>query len=266
MNFTYNNLCDEIYDLTVTLIMLYVCINKDVELGRRRPEGGERLGVVELGLEKVLRGIAKLQKVPKLHLIASLQGGMMTYKYAIDFEPTDNIQVSTFELFYQTGKIYNNLILPVGFVEGNSRMMREDFSSYGGNTKKSEATFMEEGEDSDEGERPRAQTEAVETNKHRKVSGDSSTNAIFENWNNSNTTATATTANISNPSISIKLQITQKVADVFPDFKPKPQQKQLTHNMDFEVLWSTRQPEKKTLNFDFFQMNSDGNNLNKKQS
>lgn len=70
-------------------------INKDVELGKRK-EGVEKLGYMELMLEKVLRGIAKLQKIPKLHMISSLQGGMMTYKYAIDFEPTDNIVVSTF--------------------------------------------------------------------------------------------------------------------------------------------------------------------------
>lgn len=76
----------------------------------------------------------------------------MTYKYAIDFEPTDLITVSTFELFYHTGKIYNNLILPVPFAEVNSKSMQEDFSSYSGGTigtvathgtNKSDSTFME---------------------------------------------------------------------------------------------------------------------------
>jgi hypothetical protein len=57
---------------------------------------------------------------------------------------------------------------------------------------------------------------------------------------------------------------------VFGEFKQKqPTNKQTS--TDFEVLWSTRQPDKKNLNFDFFQMNSDSSgqnniSLNKKQS
>jgi len=60
---------------------------------------------------------------------------------------------------------------------------------------------------------------------------------------------------------------------VFAEFKQKQQNNtaKVAPSEDFEVLWSTRQPEKKSLNFDFFQMNSDSsgqNNvgLSKKQS
>lgn len=82
--FVLSSLCDELYDLTAMLIILYVSINKDVEIGKRK-DPQDRLSYIELSLEKALRAIAKFQKMPKLHLISSLQGGVMTYKYAIDF-------------------------------------------------------------------------------------------------------------------------------------------------------------------------------------
>lgn len=76
---------------------------------------------------------------------------------------------------------------------------------------------------------------------------------------------TTTSANVATTNPPQQQQITQKMADVFPDFKPKQQNQKQNTGMDFEVLWSTRQPEKKTLNFDFFQMNSDSSGVNKKQ-
>ena len=122
-------------------------------------------------------------------MLTSLQGGVMTYKYAIDFEATDNINLSTFELFYHTGRIYNNLILPLPFSEVHQRNMKEDFSSHGGHggsLSVSSSAFMEE--DSD-GERPTGSNtrESSFTNK-RKTSGDS-TNTPFENWGNPRSTA-----------------------------------------------------------------------------
>jgi hypothetical protein len=47
--FVLGGLCDELYDLAAMLIMLYVSINKDVELGKRR-EQQDRLSYVELTL------------------------------------------------------------------------------------------------------------------------------------------------------------------------------------------------------------------------
>jgi hypothetical protein len=57
---------------------------------------------------------------------------------------------------------------------------------------------------------------------------------------------------------------------VFDEFKQKQPVNKET-STDFDVLWSTRQADKKNLNFDFFQMNSDSSSqnnisLNKKQS
>jgi len=74
----------------------------------------------------------------------------MTYKYAIDFEATEGVNVSTFELFYHTGRIYNNLILPLPFSELYQRNMKEDFSSqggHGGSKSICNSTFMEEDSD-----------------------------------------------------------------------------------------------------------------------
>lgn len=47
--FVLTNICDEIYDLAATLIILYVSLNKDVELGMRK-EPQNRLSYVELAL------------------------------------------------------------------------------------------------------------------------------------------------------------------------------------------------------------------------
>lgn len=96
----------------------------------------------------------------------------------------ESINLSTFELFYHSGRIYNNLILPLPFSEAYQRNMKEDFSSYGGpgaNRSISSSTFMEEDSDT---ERPTASNsrDSSSVNK-RKTSGDS-TNAIFENWAN----------------------------------------------------------------------------------
>jgi hypothetical protein len=116
-------MCDEIYDLKAILIMMYVSINEDVELDKRK-ESSDRLSYIELSLEKVMISITKFQKVFKSHLISSLQSGMITYKYEIDFEATESINLSTFELFYHTNRIYNNLILPLPFAEVHHRNMK----------------------------------------------------------------------------------------------------------------------------------------------
>jgi hypothetical protein len=104
-------MCDEIYDLKAILIMMYVSINEDVELDKRK-ESSDRLSYIELSLEKVMISIS------------SLQSGMITYKYEIDFEATESINLSTFELFYHTNRIYNNLILPLPFAEVHHRNMK----------------------------------------------------------------------------------------------------------------------------------------------
>lgn len=48
----------------------------------------------------------------------------MTYKYAIDFEATAGVSMSVFELFYHTGRVYNNLILPLPFSETHHASMK----------------------------------------------------------------------------------------------------------------------------------------------
>ena len=56
------------------------------------------------------------------------------YRHFLDFEAIDNVKVSVFELFYQTGVIYHNLKLPSSFKSQgkivNTEHMEEDEEDY----------------------------------------------------------------------------------------------------------------------------------------
>lgn len=73
---------DEIYDLTCSLILLFLSINKDIEQERRR--GEEKLSIIQKELDAVIVMISKLPRA-QLHLISSLDT-LENYKHFFEFE------------------------------------------------------------------------------------------------------------------------------------------------------------------------------------